>query len=105
MDSFYEVIAVTNKPGTHKGYDPTRLSRQESDTLRGLEEAIRRHGNPSLAEIAECASEGSSTGKGYYGSTVHTYLHRLADRGYVSFPEGLRPRGIRLLKREGEEGE
>jgi SOS-response transcriptional repressor LexA len=68
------------------------LNDTEQELLLGLERAIRLHGNPSLREIAAVA------GIGWYASSVHKYLRRLAAKGYVlmPIPPG-RQRGIRLL--------
>lgn len=68
------------------------LTATQYECLRALDEAIRRHGNPSLLEIAAC----SATCR--YGSMVHKYLRQLALKGWVALPERQRSRGIRMLR-------
>jgi len=83
MDTYY--IIPLDPTGTKE------LNPGEREVLEALKLAIRRYGNPSLREIAKCAKTA------IYHPMIHTYLRKLADKGYVELPPPRRARGIKLL--------
>lgn len=92
LDSYYTVRLLQprkRKPRPKVG----DLTLAEVVTLQALDLAIRQYANPSFAEIVEC-----SHNRIKFPSMVHKYLHRLADKGYVSLPPRGRARGVKMLR-------
>lgn len=93
------VIPLDRHHRASKSRDKTGLTRGELGALQALERAIARYRNPSLREIASCASTMT------YASAIHLYLRRLEAKGYVRLPARHVHRSITLLRPAPKEEE
>jgi SOS-response transcriptional repressor LexA len=80
--------------------DKAELTPGERGVLGALIRAISLHGNPSVAEIADCAT--ATVFSAPSAPMIHKYLRRLERKGYVEL-KPRRARSIRLLRTGNEE--